>query len=293
MKVKLLRSKRALSPVVSALFLFGVILGAIAVSLGIIYPQLDELNETVNLETAATSLLTLDQDMKNLILSGGTGSIVTTLDLGDSGLLIGDETSSIVLNLMKDDQFLTNPYYMKQSRLIVRHKTDQDVVAQDTTLYLTGSGYQELYFLNSTTKDSIPWTMLTEVRFSDQYIYTIFSYRNIITASKIVADLTFQVNVTLEIQSVNFNFLNTNQTGSSNPTLDVEYTGMNITSTPWLPSLTSPTYLYFILKSQTNLYLSGSSLNENPLTHEVPESPGELNVQLQFITHNFDISITA
>jgi hypothetical protein len=292
----LFRSKRGLSPVVSALFLFVIIFVAIAVSLGIIYPNLDQLDETISLETAAASFLSIDSDLKEMMLSGGKGKTTKLIDIGLSGLLIGDNSSKSSLNtLLIDDggivSTLGSPFSLDQSRIIIQQSTDQNVLNKNTVSYISGSGFQDLYFLNSSKKSVIPWTMIVEKRFQNNFVYTMLTYRNIMTIDRTVVEKAAQleVNLTISIQSVKFNFVNHIELGSTNPTLTINYQGINSTTTPWLtPILYFDGYRWIKLDTSTALSLNDEvAVNEQPLTHEVTD---ELNIRYEFVTHIFDIS---
>ncbi|MHA2170987.1 MAG: hypothetical protein ACXAB7_13930 [Candidatus Kariarchaeaceae archaeon] len=292
----LFRSKRGLSPVVSALFLFVIIFVAIAVSLGIIYPNLDQLDETISLETAAASFLSIDSDLKEMMLSGGKGKTTKLIDIGLSGLLIGDNSSKSSLNtLLIDDggivSTLGSPFSLDQSRIIIQQSTDQNVLNKNTVSYISGSGFQDLYFLNSSKKSVIPWTMIVEKRFQNNFVYTMLTYRNIMTIDRTVVEKAAQleVNLTISIQSVKFNFVNHIELGSTNPTLTINYQGINSTTTPWLtPILYFDGYRWIKVDTSTALSLNDEvAVNEQPLTHEVTD---ELNIRYEFVTHIFDIS---
>ncbi len=289
----LLKYKKGVSPIVTTLFIMAIIIAAISVSLGMIYPSLEELNESIELDANGSSLLSLDQELKTLMLSGGEAKIFKKIDTIGSGLIIGDDQSIKAINLIQEDlggdqSNLCSPIYLIQSRLLIRQVSDQNIIGKDTTIYLTGSGFQELYFLNSSTKSILPWSMITEVRFSDQNIYTILTYRNLISIEREI-DLP-TINVTINIQSVEFTFLNGKTEAAGNPTLGIEYKGLNITSTSQFATLSYLNYQNFWLKTQTTLSPGSTSVIEQPYTHEVPEN-GFLNVKIQFITHMFDISM--
>ena len=224
------------------------------------------------------------------------GKTTKLIEIGQTGLLIGDNSSKSILNtLLLDDVgivgTLGSPLYLDQSRIIIQQSTDQNVLDKNTVSYLTGSGFQDLYFLNSSKKSVIPWTMIVEKRFQNNLVYTMLTYRNIITIDRTVVEKAAQleVNLTISIQSVKFNFVNRIELGSTNPTLTITYHGVNSTITPWLsPVLYFDGYRWIKFASSTALSLTDEvAINEQPLTHEVTD---ELNIRYEFVTHIFDIS---
>ncbi|MHA2092622.1 MAG: hypothetical protein ACW98K_17390, partial [Candidatus Kariarchaeaceae archaeon] len=120
---------------------------------------------------------------------------------------------------------------------------------------------------------------------------TMLTYRNIMTIDRTVVEKAAQleVNLTISIQSVKFNFVNHIELGSTNPTLTINYQGINSTTTPWLtPILYFDGYRWIKVDTSTALSLNDEvAVNEQPLTHEVTD---ELNIRYEFVTHIFDIS---
>ena len=59
-----------------------IILSAIAATLGIIRPSLDELDEQIELEAISASLITFDQSLRALMLGGTEGTVQQAFNLG-------------------------------------------------------------------------------------------------------------------------------------------------------------------------------------------------------------------
>ena len=93
------KSKRGLSPVITTIFLIGIIIAAIGVSLGIIFPSVQELNDQMDLETNSSNLFVLDENFRDMMLNGHTSKLYYTMDLGGTGFLMGDLTSATDIEL--------------------------------------------------------------------------------------------------------------------------------------------------------------------------------------------------
>lgn len=289
---RLIRSKRALSPVVSTIFLFAVIFGAIAVSLGIIYPQVRQLNDNLELENASNSLVLLDKDIKNLIESG-TGTIVSqTVDIGKTGALFNDPLSSIVSLIA----FANGTYSQLQSnqithtRISINNTITEDVIPKNTHSYLSGGTNQNFVYINSSLKSTVPWEILNQSRGLDNNVITSLSYRGIVSISEIININTLQYNETVSIQTVEFHFINKSASSSTRTYFQLNYVSVQITNFNWMQIVnTNPSGLaYGIIKIATTM--NGLTSSQIPFKHEVPIG-GTLYMRLQFVKHIINVYI--
>jgi len=302
---RLARSKRALSPVVTTVFLFGIMVAGIGISLGIIFPSVQQLNEQIDLEIASVSLINLDEDLQALMLSGAEGRITKQLNLGESGVLIADNisTSIIILGTINSLNSFTvlssaspSLINLTQSRLIIRQSIQQSAFPTNTNSYLSGQTSQDFFYLNATNQGNVPWEILNQSRFNDNHLYTTLSYRNIVTSHITVDPNTLTVNLTLSIFTVQFNFIDRSQSISNNPFVHFEYKGLSVTTYDWNKFTYNPSdEISFGIKTVTSLWDINSipfpsTSTESPFSMEVP-TLGILNVRIQILTQIIDIDI--
>lgn len=280
--------KKAISPIVSVLFLFGIILGAIAISLGIIYPQIQELNDNTELETSATSMLNLDTEIKTLITNGANSKVLFTVSTGTTGFFFIDTQSSINLTLWDGNSILSS-FDLNHSRFSIRQGIDQNVIEPFSHSYLRGGGNQNTFFLNSSNRGEIPWTILNQSRPGfEPSVYTSLSYRNIISSTKLLNEQNLEVNVTVQIQMVDILLTDASSTSSNDPQIAINYLGTNINTIEFL-DLTNN----FYIKSRTLLsdpnsvpHVETNFYEERPL-----EDTSTFNIKLDLIYHLLEVNI--
>ncbi len=288
---KLSKSNRAVSPAVSAIFLIAIMLAAISISLGFIYPQVQTVNDKINASTSGSSFINMDKTIKSLIINGENSKTFMTMDIGSEAFLTRDNTSiSDIYMLYKIDN---NPfqsiatYHIPLTRIYSSTSITKPIVPENSHRYLIGSGDQDLFYLNSSSKANIPWTNLNQSRGNQFRLNTSLSYRNIITIDKQTDVTTSTVNVTIVVQVIKFIFVGKSLVSSKTPSLSILYRSINTTLTDMV-TLTDAvgTSTVFYLKTKT--VLDGFSLVEVPFTHEVPQD-GTLNLRMKFIVHNIII----
>jgi hypothetical protein len=290
-----------------------IILAAIGVSLGIIFPAVQDLNDQLDLETNSSNLLVIDENFRDMMLNGYTSKLFYTMDLGDSGFFMGDISSTTNLRLKVREFDITDgsiaddyqipagpgsPTFINetQHRLIIRQELSNSILDSNSHQYLTGSGIQNMFYLNSIQRASVGWTILNQSRFNKADVYTALSYRNLITISKTISNQNLDVNATISIQRVKFDFVNQLNTSDSFITMQAEYQGISVTTYGWRTVLSSTTVdRRFYLETTTDLNygdpsISGLINTEEPYSHEVP-GLGKLNVRIQFIDHIIEILI--
>ncbi|OLS25428.1 MAG: hypothetical protein HeimC2_18840 [Candidatus Heimdallarchaeota archaeon LC_2] len=309
-----LKSRRALSPVITTIFLMGIIVAAIGVTLGIILPNMDKLNDQLDLETNSSNLIVLDENFREMMLNGYTNKLFYTMDLGASGFLMGDISSTSIIKLMYKDtdpqgnivdvgslnrwapQGIPTQFNNTQNRLMIRQNLNSDVISSNTNQYLIGSGDQNIFFLNSTKRASVSWSILNQSRFSDSKVYTSLSYRNLISTEKTISNQNLDVNLTVIIQRVIFKFTNNLNSSNSFINMQAEYTGLNVTTYEWttIPNAgvnDRSFYIQTITDLQFGTNLINNQINtEFPYSNEIP-GLGTLNVRMQFIDHIIEILI--
>ncbi|MDH5403528.1 MAG: hypothetical protein OEY49_13620, partial [Candidatus Heimdallarchaeota archaeon] len=232
---RLRRYKRCVSPVVTMLFLFVVLLVGISISLTIIYPQTQELNDQMELSTAGTSLLNLDNAIKEMIINGVDSQTIKGIYTGSFGTFALDQTSQmqfvmyngiIPINLTQ-----YNPTY--HNRLQIFQTINQEVVAPNSHSYLVGGSNQDYLFLNSSTRSLAPWTILNQTRPTNSLdVITSLSYRILIDSQSYISDSN--LNVTVSLQLVNFIPVNgKTAANSADPDIIIDYKGIVTNSSNW------------------------------------------------------------
>lgn len=306
----MLRSKKAVSPIIEVLFLMAIIFGAIAFSLTIIYPDLQTMNEQLDLEGNGSNILILDQSLRSLMLSGQAGTVYQSMDIGDGSAIYGDQQSLTQITMFYLDYAGTNTplsgptpigatFNENQTRFIIRQNIYSNFFAHNSYTYLSGSAdTQNMFYLNSTTKSSAPWPILNQSRFNDNYVFSALSYRNIISTERTLDAFSSTINVTIEIQRVQFQFKNNVIfNGDAQQTIRADYQGISVITSPWVnvPNAGQNDRVFY-LRTDTTLWnvtsiTSPQSNTEIPFAQDVPTN-GALNVRIQFIDHiiEFDLS---
>lgn len=298
------KSRRGLSPVITSIFLMAMLITGIGISLGIIFPNLEDLNDQLDLETNSSNLIVIDANFREMMLNGFTSKLFYTLDLGSTSFLFGDIASTTTIqmkyetSLPNGDPILPDVLLMQfnesYSRLIIRQKLTNDILSKNTNQYLIGSGVQNKFYLNPTDRASIGWTILNQSRFDDSFVYTSLSYRNIISISKTISNQNLDVNATIAIQRVKFDFIGDLNSSINFASIEAEYLGVNVTSNAWMTiNNAGANDRTFYIQTTTDLDYVDSSLTdlsstEIPYKIEVP-GLGKLNVRIQFIDHLFEI----
>lgn len=291
--LRLVRRKRGVSPVVAVLFLFAVIIGAIAVSLGIVYPNLQSLNDQINLESTANSFIALNEELISAVQNGGASTISITLENGQrGGLLSIDQVSYSNVSLSAPNGTSSPSYFLlNHSRIQFIQEVDQNPIRQGTHSYLLGGSFQNFFFLNSTLQNSADWTILNQSRpVNSDDVYTSLSYRNIASTETTTNPQKLQINTTIQFQAVNFTVPagGRTQIGGSTTQLKISYLGPQIVEYPWI--------LYELnLAASANTFLTdpGSTIyTEQFLRAEAPVSAIiDFYVQVRFVFHVFEITI--
>ena len=62
---------------------------AIGVSLGIIFPNVENLNDQIDLEINSSNLIAIDENFRDMMLNGYTSKLLYSFDLGASSFLFG------------------------------------------------------------------------------------------------------------------------------------------------------------------------------------------------------------
>ncbi len=307
-----LKSRRAVSPVITTVFLMGIIMAAIGVSLGIIWPNMNSLNDQLDLETNSSNLIVLDENFREMMLNGYTNKLFYTMDLGSSGFFMGDNSSTTTIQLkyrdttpqgqIVEDKSITgsaqSPAQFNEThyRMMIRQNLDSDILSTNTNQYLVGSGSQDIFYLNTTKRASVSWTVLNQSRFSDTNVYTALSYRNLISTEKTISNSNLDVNVTIIVQRVIFSFIDQLNVSSSYIYMQAEYKGVDVTTYGWTTIQNAGVNdRSFYIQTTTDLQfgtpsITGQINTENPYSHEIPEL-GKLNVRMQFLDHIIEILI--
>jgi hypothetical protein len=266
----------------------------IAITLGFIYPELNELSDNIDIGSISSSFISIDNDIKSLIHSGENAKVFKTLNLGSSAFLTSDTSPFSTIYFIRQVDNVQNimvngTFYEDHDRLSARTELRQDTVPQNTHSYLVGSGNQDYFYLNHTTTATMPWTILNQSRALNDFLNTSLSYRGIISFDKNVDIDNSVVDLTITMQLIDFQFRGSPSVSSATPSISIEYDAVNITRTQWFSiGYQAGSTTNFILKIST--WLDGKTTTEIPLKHEVPGF-GTLNVQFEIISHIIIITL--
>jgi len=281
------RHRRAVSPIVTTLFLFAVILGAISVSLGIIYPSVNRLDDQIQLETSGSALQTLDTNIQNLIINGVDSQINSKVKVGIGGALRYNNQIFSAITLL-DGGVNRMSTTINQSRLQISQPVKTDWLAQGKSQYFNGEGFQGLLFLNSTTRRLLSWSIINQSRpLGSENVFSSLSYRNIITTNVDTSQKNLQYNLTITIQMVNMTLAPTSRTISSGTEVNLKMRSLGSTSkyTDWTAFSNDVSMVI------TNKFPeSGSTLaTERLLKLEGPTGTVSFSVRFQFKYHLIEL----
>ena len=289
---RLTRYKRAISPVVTTLFLFGVILGAIAVTLGIVYPQLQQLNDQMLLESAGSSLNSLDANIQSLILNGEDSSFFTEIKMGTSGLLKYDNQILSSLDMVETGVITPKiSYNINIPRLMIVQGLDTNFLGKGEHQYFGGAGDQSTLYLNSTTRRLLTWSVINQSRpINSDDVSTSLQYRSIVSNQFDIIPNQLLYNLTVQIQMVNMTLASGSAASSSGAraTIEVKFLGSSNLVTDWTKFNDNAA-----LKITTQFPEAGSTNSiERPLSAEKPVDPtASFYIRFEFVYHNIEINI--
>ncbi len=283
-----------MSPVVTTLFLFGVILGAIAATLGIVYPQLRSLNDQIQLETAGSSMQSLDANIQSLILNGEGSSFFSEVKMGAAGLFNYDNQIFATLEMIQTNN---NPVAgltstINHSRLQMFQPVSTDFLGEGDLQYFGGAGFQDLYYLNSTSRSLLGWSIIPQQReVGSDLASTSLMYRSIVTSEFDIIPQQLQFNLTVQVQMVNITLAlgSDDSRSGAKAGLEVSYLGTTSRLTDWVAGITSD--LSFRITIQ---FPEAGVTNkiERPLSSEKPVDPTSIfSVRYEFVYHQIEVSI--
>ncbi len=212
------KSKKSLSPIVSALFLMGIMITAIAATVALIYPYLQRIDEQETLGTISTSFSNLDNTLQQLMEQGGGATSSFPLNMKNAALF-ADNTSTMQLTFTYSSTSFSASGMVPFTRLTAFIPIQSNVLPSGQKVYGKGTQDQNFFALNSSTSGKVPWAILNTTRpAGENYANTTLAYRPIFYTSFSESTLTIQ------IVFVKFRFTNL-FSGSSNPSFIITYDG--------------------------------------------------------------------
>lgn len=219
--VPILSSKKSVSPIVSAIFLMGVMLVAITATVTLIYPNLVKLEDEQHLSTISTQFSQLDQSLQSLMDQGEGATISKPFSL-DQSVMFADNQSTMELRFTYDATAFSKASTVQFTRLVAQMPVRSDVISPGQKEYFKGIQAQNFFALNSTTLGYYPWPIINATRpeLQDSHANISLAYR-----PKFFANFEGQTLV-LKIIFVQFKFIGKNFTTSSEPVLEFTYNGI-------------------------------------------------------------------
>jgi len=269
-----------------------VILGAIAVTLGIVYPQLQQLNDQMLLESAGSSLNSLDANIQSLILNGEDSSFFTEIKMGTSGLLKYDNQILSSLDMVETGVITPKiSYNINIPRLMIVQGLDTNFLGKGEHQYFGGAGDQSTLYLNSTTRRLLTWSVINQSRpINSDDVSTSLQYRSIVSNQFDIIPNQLLYNLTVQIQMVNMTLASGSAASSSGAraTIEVKFLGSSNLVTDWTKFNDNAA-----LKITTQFPEAGSTNSiERPLSAEKPVDPtASFYIRFEFVYHNIEINI--
>ena len=281
--------KRAISPVVTTLFLMAVILGAIAASLAIIFPAVNRLDDQILLETSGSSLGTLDESIQKLILNGVDSEIYSEVKTGTTGAMLYDNRMFSTVQLLQTNTVKYNSQ-INHSRLQIQQVVSSEWFAQGSHQYFSGQGDQSIIFLNSSSRRFLGWSIINQSRpVGSDIVTSSLYYRNIVSSSNVVSNQANNryFNLTINIQMVNFTIPSgIKRDGATKVGLGLHFTGTQVKYTDWIKFNDSMT-----MKIGTESPEAGNAkTTEIPLRAEKPAGI-PFNIRIKYIYNIIEVSL--
>ncbi len=214
-------SKKSVSPIVSAIFLMGIMLVAITATVTLIYPNLVKLEDEQRLSTTTTQFSQLDQILQSLMDQGEGATTSKPFSL-DQSALYADNTSTMELRFTYDATAFSKSAIINYSRLVTKIPIRSDVISPGEKEYFKGIQNQNFFALNSSTLGFYPWAIINATRpvAQDTHANISFSYR-----PKFFANFE-GTTLVLKIIFVIFRFTGERFTSSSEPVISYTYQGL-------------------------------------------------------------------
>ncbi len=253
-------SNRGLSPIVSAIFLIGIMVAAIAASFAIIVPNLQKVEDGNVLGQAQTALTNLDKALQQMI-SSGKDSQLNYQFYYKNGLLIGDNSSFYNLTLSYPLLSFAKTVSLPYSRVMVQTPVASSIMSVGQTDYFSGSQNQKTFALNVSTAQSTNWAILNSTRspFQSTGINNSLGYRMLFLSS-------YQNQVLkLQISFVKFVFEKINKKSSSDPLIKIIYAG-KVANTSKLMDGTQ----FFPKTGSLSVILQTKITDGSPIYREIP-----------------------
>ncbi len=214
-------SKKSVSPIVSAIFLMGVMLVAITATVTLIYPNIVKLEDEQRLSTTTTQFSQLDQTLQTLMNQGKGASVGQPFSL-DQSALFADNTSVMELRFTYDSTAFSKSATINYTRLVAQIPIKSQILDVGQKKYYKGIQAQNFFALNSSTLGYYPWAIINATRpqTQDTHANVSFSYR-----PKFFANFE-GTTLVLKIIFVSFKFTGERVATSSEPVIQYTYDGL-------------------------------------------------------------------
>ncbi len=280
------KNKRAVSPILATLFVTGIFISSITLSLTYVIPQIIRFNEERDLGLASISLTTTNQQIRQLLVSpvGTKGSITLSLS---SANLVSDSFSLTGFTLRQSNSPLM-PFSYPFPRLVIELDTDQNIMAKSSHFYLTGTNEQDYFCLdssNSVSQPALPLEILNQSR-GIQSKYTVsLGYRWYINAYSTGSNATLVHHII--VSHINMDFTTSFDTSKRKIDLNLYY-----------ESIDEETYLWENIPDTDNITLEAETditgalpFDELAYIFDGPPTPFNYAVELTFMTFNIIVTI--
>jgi hypothetical protein len=288
--VKLIRrwrkNKRGVSPILATLFITGIFVSSITISLTYVIPQIVRFNEERDLGLASISLTSTNQQIRQLLVSpvGSKGGYTSTLSAGS---LVADGHSLTGFIIRRNNSAL-QAFSFPFPRLMIELSTDQNIMANSAHKYLTGGSEQDYFCIDSSKsvpQPILPLEILNQSR-GIRSDYTIsLGYRWYINTYSTGSDASFVQHIIVSHINMDFETL----FDTSNRKVDLNF---------YYESIEETTYSYLGIAHTDNITLEAETdivgalpFSEMAYIFDGPPTPFTYGVELTFMTFNIVVTI--
>ncbi len=261
-------SKKSVSPIISAIFLMGVMLVAITSTVTLIYPNLVKLGDQENLSSVITQFDQLDSSLQSL-MSQGAGSTFNRPFSIKEMKLVADNASTMQLRFTYDSTAFSKSATLEFTRFVVQMGMKSNVLAAGQKRYAKGVQNQDFFVLNYSLSGFFPWQIINATRPAQAS-----SFANISLAYRPKLYATFEgTTLVLRMIFVKFKFIGKSVVTSSEPSISVTYDGLIENTTQMFDG--------------TQFFPSGGTLTLSVITTLSDGSPAFIEIPFRYGASSF------
>ena len=174
------KSKKALSPAISAVFLMGIFTGAVAASTIIIIPNIQRITDEGALSQAESNLRIIDQSIQNLVFQEFSAIVKINLEGGGGSSISTDNASFIRIVPIVEGGNLDPSYLktIKYNRVVIKNSILTDILKSGEHKYTTDQTDVALFSINPTNFHNSQLSLINVSRESDELVVSsILSYK--------------------------------------------------------------------------------------------------------------------